>query len=288
MALTATEQLVRLSIVATDLGVGFALFWLGQFLYQRVFRVVNLNLELFVRDNVAIATALVGYYLGLLIALSGILTHAHSLSLSQVLNLLGYGIIAILLMLGGAWVGDRLILRHLDAAREIQEEQNLGAAAVEGGLHIANGLILSTALAGEGGSWFVGLACWVIGMAVLVGASFAYPVIARYNVFHEIRRRNNPAAGVAMAGLLIAVGNSVRVAFLPEFQNWSDSFREYIVVLAICLAALALVRWVADWVLVPGVKISDEIVNQSIPNVGAGLIEAMSYIASSLLIEWSL
>jgi uncharacterized membrane protein YjfL (UPF0719 family) len=282
------EQLMRMSVVAMDLGVGFALFWVGQFLYQRVFRSLDLNLELFVRDNLAVAIALVGYYLGLVAALSGVLAQPTELSFNRVLTLTVYGVIAIVLMLAGAWIGDRFILRHLDAAREIQEEQNLGAAAVEAGLHVANGLMLSTTLAGEGGTWWVGVLCWTIGMGVLVGVSFIYPTITRYNVFGEIRRRNNPAAGVALGGLLVATGNLVRVAFAPEFQNWSQSLQEYGLLLGICLLALAAVRWLADLVLVPGVKISHEIVQQAMPNVGAGLIEAIAYISSSFLIAWSL
>jgi uncharacterized membrane protein YjfL (UPF0719 family) len=164
----------------------------------------------------------------------------------------------------------------------------LGAAAVEAGLHIANGLMLSTTLAGEGGTWWVGVLCWTIGMGVLVGVSFVYPTLTHYNVFGEIRRRNNPAAGVALGGLLVATGNLVRVAFAPEFQNWSQSLQEYGLLLGICLLALAAVRWLVDLVLVPGVKISHEIVQQAIPNVGAGLIEAIAYISSSFLIAWSL
>ncbi len=283
-----TEQLARMGLVAMNLGVGFALFWVGQFLYQRVFRSLDLNLELFVRDNPAVAIALVGYYLGLITALSGVLAKPTLLSLDRVLILAVYGVIAIVLMLAGAWIGDRLILRHLDAAREIQEEQNVGAAAVEAGLHVANGLILSTALAGEGGTWLVAVVCWIIGMGVLVGVSFVYPTITRYNVFSEIRRRNNPAAGVALGGLLVATGNIVRVAFAPEFQNWPQSLQEYGLLLVICLLALAATRWLADLVLVPGVKISDEIVQQAMPNLGAGLIEAIAYISSSFLIAWSL
>jgi Domain of Unknown Function (DUF350) len=75
---------------------------------------------------------------------------------------------------------------------------------------------------------------------------------------------------------------------LLEFQNWSQSLQEYGLLLGICLLALAAVRWLADLVLVPGVKISHEIVQQAIPNVGAGLIEAIAYISSSFLIAWSL
>jgi uncharacterized membrane protein YjfL (UPF0719 family) len=277
----------QVGLMAMDIALGFVIFWLGQFLYQKLFRPMALNEELFVRDNPAVAIALVGYYLGLVMALSGVLAKPAVSVLERLNTLAGYGVIAILLMLVGAWVGDRLILRHFDSAREIQQEQNIGAAAVEGGLHVANGLILSAALAGQGGSWWVGILCWAIGIAVLVGVSFAYPNVAAYNVFGEIRKRNNPAAGVAMAGLLIATGNIVAVAFSPEFQTWPISLREYGLLLVIGLVALAIIRWIADLILVPGVKISDEIVNQAIPNVGAGLIEAFSYIAGSLLIAWS-
>jgi uncharacterized membrane protein YjfL (UPF0719 family) len=283
----AVALLTQIGFMAMDIALGFAIFWLGQFLYQKLFRRMALNEELFVRDNPAVAIALVGYYLGLVTALSGVLAKPAASVLERLNTLAGYGAMAIVLMLVGAWVGDRLILRHCDAAREIQQEQNIGAAAVEAGLHVANGLILSAALAGQGGNGWVGLLCWGIGMAVLVGVSFAYPLMAAYSVFGEIRKRNNPAAGVALAGLLIATGNIVAAAFSPEFQNWSVSLREYGFLLIVGLAALAMIRWVTDLVLVPGVKISDEIVNQAIPNVGAGLIEAFSYIAGSFLIAWS-
>lgn len=278
----------RVGLVATEIVLGFGVFWLGQFAYQTLFRRIELNLELFVRDNPAVAIALVGYYFGIVIALAGVLDKQAETWQAQLLYLVSYGAGVILLMLAGAWVGDRLILRRCNCAREIQDEQNVGAAAVEAGVHIANGLILSAALAGQSGSWVVGVVCWFIGIAVLVLASLIYPRMAAYNVFSEICKRNNPAAGVAMAGLLVATGNVVRVAFTPEFQSWTVSLTEYSLLLLLCLIALVVIRWLADLVLVPGVKISDEIVRQAVPNLGAGLIEAFAYIAGSFLIAWSL
>jgi uncharacterized membrane protein YjfL (UPF0719 family) len=280
--------LFRIGLIATDLILGFGIFWLGQFLYQRLFRRLNLNVELFVRDNPAVAIALVGYYLGITIALSGVLDKLADSWQEQVMNLVLYGASVIGLMLVGAWVGDRFILRRFDTAREVQEEQNVGAATAEAGLHIGNGLILSAALGGNSGTWIVGVICWVIGLAVLVLVSTIYPKVTRYNVFGEISKRNNPAAGVALAGLLIGTGNVVRTAFWPEFRSWGESLPEYILLLGLGLIALVILHWIADWVLVPGVKIADEIVNQSVPNLGAGLIEAFAYIAGSFLIAWSL
>lgn len=274
-------------LIVLELAVGFGLFWLGQLAYQKLFRRrMQLNLELFVRDNPAVAIALVGYYFGIVIALGGVLGQSAASWQDKLLDLATYGATVILFMLAGAWVGDRLILRCFKCEREIIQERNVGAAAVEAGNHIADGLILNAALAGESGNWLVGLVCWLIGLGVLVLVSVVYPRVAKYDVFGEIQKRNNPAAGVALAGLLIATGNIVRVAFAAEFQNWLVSFTQYGLVLLFCLASLVAIRWLADLILVPGVKISDEIVHQEVPNLGAGLIEAFAYIAASFLIAW--
>lgn len=275
-------------LIILQIASGFLLFWLGQLAYRKLFRRrMELNLELFVKDNPAVAIALVGYYFGIVIALGGVLDKTMSILPEKLLNLASYGCLVILLMLAGAWVGDRLILKHFDCDREIIQERNIGAAFVEAGNHIANGLILNASLGGEGGNLLVGFACWLIGLGVLVLASVVYPRFAKYNVFREIEKRNNPAAGIACAGLLVATGNIVRIAFAPEFQDWVSSFRVYGLNLLFCLALLVAIRWLADLILVPGVKISDEIVNQEVPNLGAGLIEAFAYIAASFLIAWS-
>ncbi|MDZ8056183.1 MAG: DUF350 domain-containing protein [Aulosira sp. ZfuVER01] len=283
------QLLTQLGVILLELLVGFGLFWLGQLAYQKLFRRrMELNLELFVKDNPAVAIALVGYYFGIVIALGSVLGQSAVNWQDKVLNLVSYGATVILLMLAGAWVGDRLILRHFNCEREIIQDRNVGAASVEAGNHIANGLILNAALAGESGGWLVAVVCWLIGLGLLVIVSFVYPKITKYNVFAEIERRNNPAAGVALAGLLISTGNIVRVAFAAEFENWVVSFTQYGLLLLFCLVLLIVIRWLADLILVPGVKISDEIVNQEIPNMGAGLIEAFAYIAASFLIAWCL
>jgi len=281
------DGLNQSGLIILELIVGFGLFWLGQLAYQKLFRrQMELNLELFVKDNPAVAIALVGYYFGIVIGLGGVLGQSAASWQDKVLSLATYGATVILFMLAGAWVGDRLILRCFECQREIVQDRNVGAATVEAGNHIANGLILNASLGGDSGSWLVGLVCWLLGLGVLVLVSVVYPRVAKYNVFDEIEKRNNPAAGVAFAGLLIATGNIVRVAFAPEFQNWLLSFTQYGLVLLFSLISLIAIRWLADLILVPGVKISDEIVNQETPNLGAGLIEAFAYIAASFLIAW--
>jgi uncharacterized membrane protein YjfL (UPF0719 family) len=279
--------LTQAGIIIIELLVGFGLFWVGQFAYQKVFRrQMELNLELFVKDNPAVAIALVGYYFGIVIALGSVLGQSSINWQNQAINLVTYGATVILFMLAGAWVGDKFILRRFNCEREIIQDRNMGAANVEAGIHIANGLILNSALAGESGGLLVALVSWLMGLCVLVLVTYIYPLITKYNVFAEIERRNNPAAGVALAGLLIATGNIIRVAFSADFQNWVFSFSQYSFTLLFCLGSLIGIRWLADFLLVPGVRFYDEIVNQDVPNVGAGLIEAFAYISASFLIAW--
>jgi hypothetical protein len=47
-------------------------------------------------------------------------------------------------------------------------------------------------------------------------------------------------------------------------------------------------RVFADKILLPGRNLTDEIVNQDKPNIGAGLIEAFAYVGSAVLIVWSI
>ena len=54
------------------------------------------------------------------------------------------------------------------------------------------------------------------------------------------------------------------------------------------LILLPIIRFLSDKILIPGRSLTDEIVNQENPNVGAAFIEAFSYIGASFLIVWSL
>ena len=93
-------------------------------------------------------------------------------------------------MLVGAIICDRLVLERCDSAREIREEQNYGAAALEFGCHIANGTIISSAMGGDSGTWLVGFVSYAIGLTTLVIVSFCYSTIAGYDVFKAIQEHN--------------------------------------------------------------------------------------------------
>lgn len=91
-----------------------------------------------------------------------------------------------------------------------------------------------------------------------------------------------------MAGAMIAIGNLIRHGLMHDFESWWIT-AEYIAIDAgIGLAFLPIARLIADKILLPGRNLTDELVNQDKPNIGAGIIEAFAYVGGSVLICWSL
>ena len=69
--------------------------------------------------------------------------------------------------------------------------------------------------------------------------------------------------------------------------SWTQSLSEFGYYAIVGLLLLPLVRIFADKVLLPGARLTDELV-RDVPNVGVGAIEATSYLAASILIGLTL
>ena len=61
---------------------------------------------------------------------------------ADLIGIAQYGLLAIFLMLVAGVLCERVLLPHFDNRKEIVEDQNMGTAFVEAGMHIANGLIV--------------------------------------------------------------------------------------------------------------------------------------------------
>ena len=88
----------------------FVLFLVGKFSYDKLNRKFVLQKELLQKDNFAVAIALVGYYLGLVLALGGILIGPATYWLDDLLDILFYGIVSIALLNLSAYINDKIIL----------------------------------------------------------------------------------------------------------------------------------------------------------------------------------
>lgn len=261
----------------------FALLWLARLAYTGFYRRVDLKHELFERNNTALAVALSGYLLGVVVALGGALMGPSAGWRADLVGIALSGLKAIALMLVASWFCEKVLLPRFDNTKEVIEDQNLGTAFVEAGLHLANGLIVLAALQGQG-PWWTGVAFWLLAQVVLLAAGLLYEWITPHDVHRELER-DNAAVGLAFGGGLVGMGNILSLAAGGDFTGWAESLSFFAEDALFGLAMLFLIKWLSDLVLAGGVRLGGEQV-EAAPNVGAGLLEAIGYIGASLLIVW--
>ena len=71
-----------------------------------------------------------------------------------------------------------------------------------------------------------------------------------------------------------------------DFISWSENIINYLAFALVGLILLPIIRTLTDRILLPSVKLSDEIAAQEKPNVGAAYIEAFSYLAAAFIVYW--
>jgi len=269
------------------LAVCFFLFAIGKAIYQLFNRDIDVGDELVEKDNPAFAISHAGYFIGLIIALGGSIVGPSHGIIEDLYDMIFYGLISIILLNLSMIICDRLILRKFSTRKEIIEDRNAGTGVVEAAVAVGTGLIIHAAISGEGGSVYTALGYWGIGQAAMILATFAYNLITPYDI-HEHIEADNVAVGVGFAGAIVAIANVIRSSLSGDFVTWQDTFSDLWLYLLVGLIFLPVARFLADKILLPGRKLTDEMVNQEHPNLGAAIIVASAYIGGSMFITWCL
>ena len=265
----------------------FVLFWLGKLVKDLTTTSYSVREELVEKDNVALGVAMAGYYFGLVMAIGGTLSGPSQGLENDLFDIGIYGLLAIILLNLSRLVNDGLILHGFKIRDELIDDQNAGTGAVIAASYIATGLVIFGAVSGEIGGIVTTVVFWALGQAALVLAGLVYEWITPYSIHDEIEK-DNVAAGVAFAGALVGIGIIVFHASAGNFISWEVNLQDFAIEVVAGLILLPIVRFIADVILLPGQKLTNEIANQEHPNLGAGFIEATSYVGASFLIVWSL
>lgn len=263
----------------------YVLFLIGKVVNDLLHREYNLNIELVEKDNPALALSVAGYYFGLVLAIGGSLVGPSNGIVNDLIDLVIYGILSIVLLNISWYICDIVILSKFKVSDELIRDQNQGTGAVSAGVSIASGFIIFGSVQGEGGGVLSAVIFWAIGQIVLIIAGRLYDLITPYSVHDEIEK-DNVAAGVSFGGAIVSVGAVVGLAAESDFVSWSESVVDYVGYAVLGLLLIPAVRFLTDKILLPTVKLSDEIAAQEKPNVGAAYIEAFSYIAAAFIIYW--
>ena len=288
-------SLSEISFIVYDavvyIAVAFAIFLIGKFVYQLLHPSFKVKEELVKKDNFAFAVAHVGYYIGLLFSIGSAIVGPSNGLLSDIIDISIYGLLAIVLLNISIFLSDYLILRNFSIRKEIIEDQNAGTGIVEGAVSVASGLIIFGAVSGESGNLLFGILTavvfWAFGQIALIVTTRIYNWITPYDL-HEHIEKDNVAVGVGFAGAIIAIANLIRFGLVGDFDGWMPTFTEAGFELLVGIILLPVMRLITDKILLPGERLTDEIINQEKPNVGAALVEAFAYIGGSVLITWCL
>ena len=299
------DNLIPMGQTIAYLLEAFVLLYIAKLVYSKIFRKVDLKAELYVRNNYALAVAVSGYFFGICLALGGALVGPSQGWQADLIAIGLYGILAIVLMLIAGFLCEKILLHSFSNTKEIIEDQNLGTAFVEAGMHIANGLIVLAIVQGDYSGWLVGLqvfamdvgfgfvslgplvsgiAFWLLAQVVLIVAGRLYEMITPHSIHDELER-DNAAVGLAFAGLLVGMGNIISIAVAGDYSGWQVGLQVFAMKVGFGFVALYGIHKLTDVILAPGISLGREQVKQQ-PNVGAGLIEAIGYLGGSTLIVW--
>jgi uncharacterized membrane protein YjfL (UPF0719 family) len=288
------EKYINIIDLSHSLGYtvsGLIIFIIGKIAYKLIHPKINIQQELVDKDNFAFILSYVGYFAALIIVIGGTIVGESYDFATDILLIFVYGILGIALLLVAAWISNKLILTKFDLKKEIIADKNEGSGIIEAAIYIANGLILYGALIGESETLLSGITTfliyWIIGNFVLIVASKIFTSWMSYDIHTEIEN-DNVAAGISFSGAILAIGIITMNAILDPFVNWTTTLVDISLQTVLGCILLPVIRLFADKILLPGRKLTDEIVNQEKPNIGAGLIEAFAYVAAAILITWSI
>lgn len=270
---------------------GFIIFIIGKIAYKQLHPSIHIQQELVEKDNFAFILSYVGFFSALTITIGGSIVGESYDFMTDIQQIFIYGVSATFLLLLASWISNKVILHKFDLKKEVIVDKNEGSGIIEAAIFIANGLILYGALVGESETLLEGITTfvvyWFIGNVVLIIASKIFISWMSYDI-HEAIEKDNVAAGVSFAGAIVAIGIITMNAILDPFVDWTSTLVNISIQTVVGCVLLPIMRVFADKILLPGQKLTDEIINQEKPNIGAGLIEAFAYIASAILITWSI
>ena len=265
----------------------FVLLFAGKLVFQLINKNINVNEELVEKDNFAFAIQFVGYLFGLLLAI-GAAIEGPSAGMLEDLKQIGiYGGLGIIFLNLSSLVSDKIILRKFSVRKEICDDKNAGVGVITAANYVASGLIIFGAVSGEGGGIESAAVCWLVGQVLLILASEFYNLITPYSTHDELEK-DNVAVGIGFGGAIVAFSILILNAIKGDFESYTATFTNLGIEFVIGLVLLPSIRLIADKVLLPGQDLTDELVNQEKPNLGAAFVEAFAYVGGAILITWCL
>ncbi len=255
----------------------------GKIAFALFNRKININAELVDKDNTAFIISYAGYFAGLVITVAGVFLGPSSGFYEDIIDIIIYGNLGIIMLFFASVVNDKIILRKFSIYKEIIEDQSPATGVVLAASYISSGIVLMGAISGEGGNVLTAIVYWIIGQFALILFTLLYEKMARFDVHKEIER-DNTAAGVAFAGIMVAVSLLVNEALMGDFESWIITTEKIGTDLALGVVFLPLTRFALEKILLRKRTFAQEISQQTVPNIGLGILEGVFYILCAAVV----
>jgi uncharacterized membrane protein YjfL (UPF0719 family) len=239
------------------------------------------------RDNKAAAVALSGFLLGVIQVIIPILSAPSHTFWSDVIGVATYGIGGIIAMTVAGLVFEQYSRLTGAPLRDQIAKGNLAAGIIDAAIHFSSGLIVAGALTGDSGTLMPTVVFWATGVAALIVFTHIFRQVTSYHDA-ELIKQGNVAAALGCAGLIVAIGMMVGYAVSGNFTGYGDSFRSFGLMMLVVLALYPVRQIIVQMLLLGGGfsfrngRLDREIANDQ--NVGAGLLEAIGYLATALVV----
>lgn len=191
-------------------------------------------------SNMALALRRGGLYLGMGIGLIGTISSGGSYGYMEGLLLtLKDGVFITIFLLVNRYFAEHVLMTTFNNNQAIRNK-NVAVGFFEAGAYIATGLVAYASFTGVGGPWWGSLVYFVIGQAALLLIVRLYEMVTPWEVQKEIAG-GNAAAGLMLAGIMIATGFILRGAIAGPFGGWTNDLTALVLSLTSGLIFLMLI-----------------------------------------------
>lgn len=271
---------------AVFLLICLALFFVAQLAFRVMNPSLKINVELTEKDNLGFYMGYLGYFLGFLMIIGGVMNSEGSGDFySEITLSLIFGGIGILILNITSVILDKIVHPKLRLWDEIATNGSVSVGVVKGVHYFATGLIVGGIMLTEVNRPMEAAIFLLLALAIGSIGFMYYDFITPFNVRKEVYK-GNVAAAVGAGGAQLAFAILIFSSFQIVHTTWQESMMVIGIDILVGFILLPLIRWVVDKLFIPSAKLTDEIVNQEKPNLGAGLFEAGSYIGGALLFIW--
>lgn len=241
--------------------------------------------EILEQSNLAVGLRRTGLTIAFAIAFSGTLSGVSAGFTGDVIALFIDGVLITVCLFACRSINDRVMMAHIDNDEEARKG-NVAVGLAECGMYMATGFVLNGSFSGGSGQLMAGAVSAIVfflaGQAALLICGYCYELMTPFNIRDEIQK-GNVAAGIALAGMLIAIGIILRASIAGPSVNWTVDLISFGLYTVYGIVLLLIFKMAIDRFLLPHTKIAVEVERDR--NIAALALTEAAVIAVAIVIS---